>query len=113
MKLAVSVLPNILVAVGEGIGALAVVLVVPEFPDLLGAVCVGEGALAVALTVPVLPDILVAAGKGVSALAVRPTGGRHIGITRRQSALPKGWHGQTNEKGENDSHWHILTRGHT
>ena len=89
MKLAVSVLPDILVAVGEGIGALAVTL-----------------------TVPVLTGILMTVGIGGGGLAIRPTGGRHIGITRRQSALPKGWHGQTNEKGENDSHWHILTRGH-
>ena len=90
MKLAVSVLPDILVAVGEGIGAPAVTL-----------------------TAPVLTGILMTVGIGGGGLAIRPTGGRHIGITRRQSALPKGWHGQTNEKGENDSHWHILTRGHT
>lgn len=90
MKLAVSVLPDILVAVREGIGALAVTL-----------------------TVPVLTGILMAVGIGGGGLAIRPTGGRHIGITWRQGALPKGWHGQTNEKGENDSHWHILTRGHT
>ena len=60
--------------------------------------------MAVTLTVPELPGILVAVGIGGGALTVRPTSNRDVGITKLQSALPKGWNGETNEKGENGSH---------
>ena len=41
---------------------LAVILVIPDLPDILVAVGESVGALAVRLIVPPLPDILVAVG---------------------------------------------------
>ena len=76
--------------VGKGVDALAVEPAVPELPDIPIAVGKGVSALTVKLTKPELTDILIAGGKGVGALAVRPTSNRHIGSTRRQSALPIG-----------------------
>ena len=69
--------------------------------------------MAVMFTVPELPDILVAVGMSEGALAVRPTSNSHIGITRWQSALPIGWHGQTNEKEKHGTHLLSLTKRHT
>lgn len=95
------------VHIGED--TLAVTLAVPEFPDILVAVGPGKGALTVTLAVAEFPDIPLAAGKCVGALTVRPTSDSHIGITRRQSALPIGWYGQKNEKVEGDAHQFSLT----
>ena len=70
-------------------------------------------ALAVTLAVPELPNILVAVGKGAGTLAVRPASNRYVGITGWQSALPIGWHGQTNEKEKHGTHRLSLTKSHT
>ena len=64
------------------------------------------------LVVPELPDILVAVGNGKGALAIRPTRIDHVGITGWQSALPIGWHGQTNEKEKHGTHRLSLTKSH-
>ena len=113
MRLTVPVLPDILVAVGKGAGALAVTLTVPELPDILVTVGESVGALAVTLAVPELPNILVAVGIDPGALAVRPTRIDHVGITGWKSALPIGWHGQTNEKEKHGTHRLSLTKSHT
>ena len=109
VTLTVPPLPNILFTVGESDSALAVELTVPVLPNILGAAVKGAGALAVRLPTLELPDILRTAGPGVSALAVCPTSKPHVGITRRQSGLSKGWHGQKNEKGEAGTHRLRLT----
>ena len=92
---------------------MAVVLAIPELPDILVAVGPGVGALAVKLAIPVLSNVLIAVGIGFGALTVRPTGWGNVGITGWKSALPISWHGQTNEKEKHGTHRLSLTKSHT